>query len=460
MRGEQAKMSHMIQYKRNSVSQGKISILDIQTLEQLVQNWDRVVLPNHVDFLFQSVTKEGLKLSTYVLKYPSAFLNHVYEYITAQLIRCFNPKEGMSQEEKLRLTNRIVKYCLLNDEVVPKVVTDFLTSEYLNYNAEIFVLLCDSLLPLLKPISIISDIRKQVLQLLAVCHFSSQRSTSIYIFPSVCRAVIIMVKNWFRNISITDRRKVFEIGSSLLNDVKLLLISKTQNSIEDRYLIISITLLLHVLLDIPDSSYRDSYLGNFILSPGLMNKLLTLDDPLLLDACCLYLINSKILLHDKPTTNRYVQWENQYILDLTNYFWRNKIIATKTLCDIPTEFIRNTINNLYLPYFESKNKALFSITGIPSFSYISMKAVKSTELQLGTEVSYDESLTEEGFKKMTKKIKEREKWITGIESITDLRIKILQQLMDNNSYRNIPLFLFTYLKSLSKYNTLQPAQHI
>ncbi|EDO15590.1 hypothetical protein Kpol_483p9 [Vanderwaltozyma polyspora DSM 70294] len=437
--------SIVVSQYRQKVPPSKLFILDIRTFEKLVWNWNNIVVPKNPEFLFDIGTQAGFKISALKLAGDDPQLsNKSIKYITVQLKRCFNNNENLSELERLNILKNVVRFCILKEDVLESIVQEFFTIEFMNSNPNIFVTFFNLIFPLFKPESI-TDFRKLLLRFFTRCRFSNQTKATRTVFPRLCKGLLLMIKNWYSTEGTIESE-----GYEIFNDIKLLLVSHLQNSIENRYYIISVNVMLSIVLNIYD--YENSATGNaheLMIIPNVMNKLLTIDDPLLLDSCCLYLINSKELLKSKASTNKQVQRQNQYILDLTNYLWRNKISTSKYLFHIPTELVKNTIENIYLPDIENKLKSMFSITGVPSLSYYSSETIKPLITEEISYFTYNDVINEENFKKLIKDNQQN-------ETFNEIRIKLLQSMLSDSPYPNVSIFLFTYLKSLSQYYKNEP----
>lgn len=92
---------------------------------------------------------------------------------------------------------------------------------------------------------------------------------------------------------------------------------------------------LDILTQLSKQTKSDYAIQYLIVGPDIMNKVFSSDDPLLLSAACRYLVATKNKLMQYPSTNKFVRMQNQYIMDLTNYLYRNKVLSSKSLFGVP-----------------------------------------------------------------------------------------------------------------------------
>ena len=237
----------------------------------------------------------------------------------------------------------------------------------------------------------------------------------------------------------------------ILNDIRKVLLSNLVHSVENRHITITTISLLDLLSFIATNFHEQfndpetpdeivqQYLKQIILKNSTMNKLCTIDDPLLLNACCRYLVSVKELLVYREPDDLYVQLQNQYILDLTNYLWRNRIYKSKKIFNIPSKFIKEVVKNLYLPDINSKTSAIFSIFGIPSTSYLSQQALDQLERNNSVTMNYCELITEEGFKRFTSELSDKSLWISNISDFNQLKPELLKIISTMQCYNHICL---------------------
>lgn len=431
---------------------GKISLLDIHSLDQLAWHWGKIKAPKNVETCFSDHKAFPLLFFMLPLSKSDAFCIGTYEWISVNLKRFFSNMDISSEREAGvdSILLGIVRVCQLHNTLAAQVIKDFLTLDNLNANTGVFMYLSTSLLTLAsartKEVDTI-EYRRNVMQILAFCHLDKKKRPVV--FPRICKAVILMVNSWLED----DIADLIIPGLEILHGIQKLLISDFVNPIENRHITIAIISLLKTLPNTQARYHDDAHLSLLILTPSMMYKLLIGDDPLLLDACCNYLINTKKFFLDMQPANQYVQYQNQYIMDLTNYLWRNKILTSSRFFGIPTDFLQSLIHNLYFPNPEYRTKALFSITGIPALSYGCTVKLRDLESIRQVRKHYSELINEEGFKKFSKNLPHKEYWLDEMNNMTELKVEILKTFSNLGPYRHIALFLFTYLKSLSHYNT-------
>ena len=159
------------------------------------------------------------------------------------------------------------------------------------------------------------------------------------------------------------------------------------------------------------------------------------------------------VLINHPQSGKFIELQNQYILDITNYLWRNRIMEKRKIFNIPTEFIKQILDNCFFPDVKNKGKAVFTINGIPAMSFISIKALEIIEKKESVQYHYDGLITEEDFALFKKRITEENiAWIPNVTDIASLKVLILKEIFNMQPYKEIARFLFAFLKSLSKYN--------
>ncbi|EJS42607.1 ctf3p [Saccharomyces arboricola H-6] len=448
-----------------SSSKGMVSLLEITSLKQLAQNWSQLHIPNDVDSLMAPSSNGNLLLYPKVMSrdslkhlYPSIILiknscyasSPPYGWCIWQLKRCFahqieTPRETISA---------IVSISSMDGELSTQIIQAFCNLKYLKLDESVMERICWGILPLWKP-KLINGTREFFVKFMAGVFMWSTRNghDNKQIFPEICLYVLQMITNWVLD------DKLITLGLTLLHDIQnLLTLDKFfNNSTSNRFSTMALITSLNILTQMSTQSNSDYAIEYLIVGPTIMNKIFTSDDPLLLSTACRYLIATKNKLMQYPPTNKYVQTQNQYIMDLTNYLYRNKVLSSKTLFGIPTDFFKPIVENVYVPTADFKNLKFFTITGIPALSYTCTMVLKQLETIQNTTIKFSSDIiNEETFKDFIR-IKHddivQQGWINGVSNIHDLRVEILKYLGEtDNPYREIAIFLFTYLKSLSKYN--------
>ncbi|CCE61757.1 hypothetical protein TPHA_0B00850 [Tetrapisispora phaffii CBS 4417] len=440
---------------------GHIYIPTVKNNKELICNWRTVVVPKNLEYIFDDRIASSVIITTLIKEGNNmSSQSQIYNWIEVQLKRCFNLNGNLSEHEVIIIIRKIMMQCMINKQLIPKIASEFLTSEYLNRRLFSFNFLSTSLIPLLNPTNN-NDMRKYVLKMLAMCHLWQQdNNNSTTLFFNLMRSFVVMIKIWLNDSAIYNSKENMLVAADIINDISKLIVTVYLNEVTDRKVTIALVLLFESILSFPSQCYKDDkILKKIMIPPSLMNNILLSDDPIIVNVCCKYLIKSKQLLHEKSSDYMIVNWGNQYILDLTNYLWRNKITISKKIFGLPNEFIKSITNNLYFPNVSNISRAVFTITGVPSLSFICSKYLLDLEERTYTKVHYNRTLTEEGFKMFMTHINNTYAgnipgiWLSDTNAIIELRIKILKEMItSNSSYSMIPLFLFTYLKSLSKYN--------
>lgn len=449
-----------------SSSNGMVSLLDITSLEQLAQNWSRLHIPNDVDYIMTSSSNGNLLLNPRAISreslqhlYSSIILiksgrnksSSPYEWCIWQLKRCFAhqieyPRETMAT---------VVSISSMENELSSQIIQAVFSLKYLKLDEFTLKIICSGILPLWKP-KLISGTRELFVKFMAgvLLWSTGNGHGNDQIFPEICFYFLQMIKNW----AFDD--KLMTLGLTLLHDIQsLLTLDKIfNNSTSNRFSTMALITTLRILTQLSLQSNSDYAVQYLIVGPDIMNKIFTSDDPLLLSAACKYLVATKNKLMQYPPTNKYVQTQNQYIMDLTNYLYRNKVLSSKALFGIPIDFFKPILENVYIPTADFRNLKFFTITGVPALSYICTVILRELEATQNTRIKFTSGIVnEETFRDFTRtkhhEIAQHD-WIKGINNIHDLRVEILKHLSDSaNPYREISIFLFTYLKSLSKYNS-------
>lgn len=265
-----------------------------------------------------------------------------------------------------------------------------------------------------------------------------------------------MTQNWF--LTYPNDHKITDFAFIILADIRKLILANMKYSIEDRFLSMTLIKLVTNLTEITPmyktvSSGTALHFDKLVLNRDTIHKMVLLDDPLILNACCKYLIKMTDVLINHPQSGKFIELQNQYILDITNYLWRNKIMEKRKLFNIPTEFLKQILDNCFFPDVKNKDKAVFTITGIPAMSFISIKALEVIEKKESVKYHYDRLLTEEDFASFKKYITETNiKWMSNESDLVLLKISILKEIFNMQPYNEIAKFLFAFLKSLSKYS--------
>ena len=458
----------------NIVPSDKSVLSNTETIVQLYNNWQKFELPRNIELILPdsqynitqlyplALSEENVKNND---KTVEEFWIRLYSYMKIHMGRCFQEKI-MTVQERMTLFNKILHSAQMYTPLITPLVSDFLTLPNLFANRKLFITICTRLLPIMPPPNNMAKWRKTLLKIIAICLLSKnsrsnkQKWSSINesTFGIVCYSIIEMIKNWLSKLG----NETLTLQSlEILGDVRKLLLANIRHSIDNRHLIIPMISLVDEISSfiypyqdnrLPEH-FNGEILDRIILKNNAMDKLLTLDDPLLLNACSKYLITIKNIGKDRTKSDIYVHLQNQYIMDLTNYLWRNKIVDSKKIFGVPTQYIKTIFEHTA----SNKNshikfRDIFSIIGISTTSYLAFTIIRELEKGCSANIHYSFPLSEDGFKAFQKSITADEdgKWIVGISTFTDLRVAILKQLSTSRQYRSIALFLATYLKSLSQ----------
>ena len=463
-----------LRYDRRKLRNSLSPLYEMKNIPQLQKNWTKLKLPINVETLFMAPRHNPV-----IQFYPMAVVNNpkynskkeqkmsrvqylysLNSWVEINLKRCFNDIT-MLDEEKTPILNTIIFNCQIFDNLQITAIDTFLTLENLLANEKIVITLINSLFPILKPpTNNFLEFRNKILKFLAVCHltYNDQRNKggNSKVFPIICSALLSMTQNWF--LTYSNDHKITDFAFILLTDIRKLILANMKYSIEDRFLSMTLIKLVANLTEITPmykilSSGTALHFNKLVLNRDSIHKMVLLDDPLILNVCCKYLIKMTDVLINHPQSGKFIELQNQYILDITNYLWRNKVMEKRKLFNIPTEFMKQILDNCFFPDVKNKDKAVFTITGIPAMSFISIKALEIMEKKESVEYHYDKLLIEEDFALFKKYITETSiEWISNGTDLASVKILILKEIFNMQPYNEIAKFLFAFLKSLSKYN--------
>lgn len=434
----QTQSSVIFQYTAK-VPKGKISVLQLRSFNQLAWNWNILVASKDVE---QIINNYISWFSLFRLAENDPIWNILEDWVLIQLRRCFK-----DHIRDFRIIKKVIRFCQIHPALTNKIFDEFLTYDYLHGDPIVFHYIYRNLTPLLVPNpNYLKGLHKNILQLLTFCHLNKSSKVNVNSISQICSHSLLLIFNWFED----DIEELIPLGLEFLHDFRILLTANLNYTIENRFTTIALILTLRTL---PHSKNReDSQLRRITFPFSLMNKLITYDDPLLLDACCEYLIIIKEFLTNKEGGNKHVQEQNFHIMDLTNYLWRNKILSSKRFLDVPSEFIRSVLENLFLPNVKDRTRFPFSITGVSALSFTFKAKLFELENNFNCNVHFSHLFNEEDFRKFIREIRHsQEQWIPDIRNVDDLKIAILKHNSKGSPFRHISLFLFTFLKSLSHY---------
>lgn len=206
---------------------------------------------------------------------------------------------------------------------------------------------------------------------------------------------------------------------------------------------------LNLVTSIIDSNELYKSVPGLIIKPNILKSLIMVFDPLLLNSCCKYLTQSKGALSVNIQDKDLIRCHNQLLLDTTNYLWRNKILSSRSLFDISTKFIKQVVDNLYLPDCDKKDKNVFGLPGVPTTGFVFLQAVRRLEGTHGARSHYNTDYTSSGFKKFKSNQEEKGDWLHDIEDFDEFRRVVLKEFTSIDCVKEIAVFLYTFLKSLT-----------
>lgn len=423
-------------------------LLPTLSLAKLASQWDTIVEPLNVEPFLGGTKKAPCHFYLLSLSGQHRFWSIARKWVNMKLGLVFRKAEKKNHNKNdLFIIREVIRACEIYDSLFLFTLNEFFNADCLTANPSGFLLLFTQLFSL--PVSKLDhQVFSKNAMLVMAASFLDQ-SLNRLVFPSVVIATLRVTRNQLNNESDDWVAPTFE----LIRSAHEMLVSTFSNAIESRLTVIALMNSLKNLLTLPQMCSRKVDLKSIIAPPEIIRRQLISDDPLLLDACCHYLTCTRNFLLDKSLTNTYVKFQNDYILDLTNYLWRNKIVESKKFLGVPSEFLRAVIDNLYLPGATAKTRNIFSITGVPALSYASVASLRRLETAQDVSVRLLGPLTEENLKAYMKSA-QSDKWMKNVSGLKELKIEILRFFNDVGPYNHVATFLFTYLKSLSQYSSV------
>ena len=449
-------------------------LAETKTIVQLYKNWNSLTLPRNVEVILSNDPYTIAQLFPLAFQDPTLsqenktvqeFWIRMYSYVKIYLGRCFYEKQLTTQERQV-LFDKMIQCCTVYNKFIGDIVNDFLTLPNLFSSRELFVTICVRLLPIMPPPEEYLKFRTKILKILAICLLTKSKlrsddvSKSKSTFAIICYSIIQMISNWLTEI---EDDSLFIYSLDLLRDIRKLLLSNVAHSLSQRGIAMSINLLIETITTFirryqsrkESTEINVEILDKVVFRNNVMNKLFTLDDPVVLNHCCAYLITVNKFIKHAGAPHIYVQLHNYYTLDLTNYLWRNKITEAKKLLGIPSSLIKVICENITGGKGSVvKLKDLFSFKGVAATSHIVQYILKELEVKNKCTVHYHYPMTEVGFRKFQKGLASgeipRNSWIPGVSTFQDLSVLLLEEMVQIPQYRHIVYFLTEYIKSLSK----------
>lgn len=423
-------------------------LYNAQSLHKIAWHWDKIIVPKNVEVFLTQTAQHSYHFYLLALPKEHTFWSIAYRWVYMTLQRAFRLEEAQGSDSNANvLVEDVIDTCRVHDSFISPLSKDFFTLKNLKRGPNVFLQIFTAVLPLQMSFEgSTSGFEANLLEILAFSFLDGKKSRLI--LPRVVKPIILMMGNLLR----TDDPVMSHLALKILQDIQDLLLSRSDNLIESRFESIELITVLDLIPAVNPASSSDRDLP-FLISPRrLVQRLILTDDPMLLNACCNYLIRIKKYLLNKEPTNRYVQRQNDYILDLTNYLWRNKVLDARRFLNIPTEFLRIVVDNTYLPNAQSKSKTLLNITGIPALSYASIVKLHELERANHAQVHYRELINNVGFKNFRGLHSHTQTWlINNVSNLHDLKVEILKAFLSTGPYEHVAGFLITYLKSLSGY---------
>lgn len=454
---------------RSAASPKRIQLYDVKKVDQLIENWNNLKLPLNVEPIITSKLSAPILKHIFILskinsnnKETEKFCNSLFSWIDKNLTRCFYEK-SMGRDEMLKIINYTTRTCEIYDFLTFKIIDKLLVGDNLIANKYVFIELAYKLFLLLSPKKEdLKMIHERILAILSsTLMLNSEKRFTVDKDPTfaiLSQSILLMLQNWLRRYE-NDHDTIMMI-THLINGIAKLFLLKLQNSVENRYYSINMIMLLNLLIDISQNKQIISILDsnefwNVLLQPKIVEQIRLLDDPLMLDILCQYLNSMIGVVQVKLPKQKVVQLINSYILDLTNYLWRNKVDSSKRLFNIPTEFIKIVADRTFFPNITNVNekiKTIFSLLGIPALSFIAYTTLREIENDESPNVHYNNILNEKIFNKFIKNLKRKGiTYIKDVNNFDDLKIRLLKKFYKLEPYQGIIIFLCTYMKALKKY---------
>ncbi|KAL3233436.1 hypothetical protein RNJ44_03476 [Nakaseomyces bracarensis] len=427
--------------------------IDINSVKELVSNWnlDHIMVGNVVsDFQDISTPISILPIIKIIHERKLKTLTDVLCDIVKLQVNFIFQSTDHDEKDMFRLLHRVRLFSTVIPGIIKLIRDNFLNAEYLSKNKVFFQLLF-GFSPVLsqKNSEYLEVVQKLVFRhtttALSIENINAKNNT---IVPTILTRLyfdIFNLVNCNNNSVNKDITRIFaKLGNLSFNRI-------FDNPI--RFFDISGALYyMTVLNNVLQSNTLYEHIPNIILEPYKLKHIVLQFDPLLLNIVCNYLALAKGTIASYATKKESIKIHNQFLLDLTNYLWRNKISSSDIIFDIPTAFISKVTENLYLPSISRNDKAVFSITGIPATSFVFYHALRSIESEYGCVIEYNSEYSNSGFKKFVSSLPNRDNWIEGIKDFDDLKRLVLKSIAGIEGYNDIALFLYTFIKSLSSNN--------
>lgn len=422
-----------------------ISLLEIKSIVGLLENWNDIIIPTkNIEFILEN--ENVLLFRSYILSLPSNhwIWNSIYEWLTIQIYRLINDNEQMKLSEQEIVFKHICTLLEFSPNIINKIIPKFIKPLHhiqngIKYYQTIWKI-CLSKIDIFKN-QHLWDYLKETLLFYIFKGGANGDSNNNKLLFIITTELFHNIQNKLNNNLKSKQELLFYI--SIFSELKHIIISCIKQSIEDRTLELMIYNLLNFdISNILGNQFYHKQLNVSFFSHSELSKLLTLDSPYIIEGICLYINNFQhyVTIYDvnKDLNN---DMEN-FRVDLFNYLWRNRISSKKSLFKIPTSFIKELVQNIYLPQFDTKSNVIFSILNISTFSFISFKLMKKIENKQKCKKNYSGLLNSTDFKKFLIQIyKKKNNWIPGINNFQDFKGHILSYYSDSKQFPNLCTFI-------------------
>ncbi|CUS20276.1 LAQU0S01e02960g1_1 [Lachancea quebecensis] len=265
------------------------------------------------------------------------------------------------------------------------------------------------------------------------------------VFYERCRNTLYFM--WACVDILADRSFLHKLSTDFENMLRL--INKDSSSCSsNRHVNMALRLLVKVFSAV---LLRQKHMPHWHISSfyKLFGVLMISNDPLVLCSVVEFFSKSRAYVQEHSKDETLVKLHNRAVLDATNYLWRNKFQNNISFIGIPSEFINKIVESLYSEDSEMSLKSWLTITSVPAVSYCCYQILRGFEKATNSKAFFNHLLTHKGYDIFKEQVSS-EDWLDTIPTYYDLKLTILARMRYDNTYRSIPEFLFTFLKSLTE----------
>ncbi|SCW01798.1 LAFE_0E07492g1_1 [Lachancea fermentati] len=429
--------SHVFEvYDKTNVS---IQWSQVTTMQKLVRSIEHINIPQvDVDTLFL----EDNKISRVALTMLD-FEEDIWRTIEKWCQIKYKLLSKKNEEERRQLALSISFVCLINTEVFLSIEGSLIKKSFPRDLENPLIFLSLSFVSLLiEPKS--PEILKQTLITKLVSTRLLDSDAYVPSFTLISGNILMLLRMW---IEISISHDIMHVCLSISNIILIMLMEDAKNFPFNRHITLTISLLLKTLKQYPIHKIRQDDLELLIIPKTIVYALMTLNDPVIISSLSEYLISSKEFLKNLEVASPYVKLLNQYVIDITNYLWRNKISNSESLFSIPVDFIKRYVATVYTEDYISNLKSCFTISGLPSFSFILFMLLRKMK-NIDCKMHINDIVFEKGYRNLKKHNSDCSLLIT-FPTYDTIRLAVLESMKKTVAYRGVADFLTTYLKSLS-----------